>query len=154
MRPTRRGRDAPTSAHRADGPGCRKRDPATEFGTPPACLPQADSLEVFIREDAERFIEVVRQVDAAIDRRYVLVVGAKDANPSAVCRLLRHYDAPATCHVISADDSELDEQELDLEEALAKVFDFSQATIISCIPGKLAYFEGDWHTHWILKRTR
>jgi hypothetical protein len=124
------------------------------------------TFRAFLRHGrAERYVSLARksrktklrenlyQVDAAIDRRYVLVVGTEDANPSAVCRLLRHYGAPASCHVISAD-TNLDGQELDLEEALAEVFDFSQATIISCIPGKLAYFEGDWHTHWILKRTR
>ena len=59
-----------------------------------------------------------------------------------VCRLLRSKGAGKTCWVIS-EDSKLDGQELQLESALENVIGGGMGTILSCIPGKLGYFEGE-----------
>lgn len=59
-----------------------------------------------------------------------------------VCRLLRSKGAGQTCWVIS-EDCELDGQELKLESALESAVGNGMGTIISCVPGKLAYFEGE-----------
>ena len=55
-----------------------------------------------------------------------------------VCRLLRSKGAGPTC-----EQSKLDGQELQLESALESVIGSGMGTILSCIPGKLAYFEGE-----------
>lgn len=47
-----------------------------------------------------------------------------------------------TCWVIS-EDPEMDERELDLREALEHVSGRQIGTILSCVPGKLAYFESE-----------
>jgi hypothetical protein len=46
------------------------------------------------------------------------------------------------CWVIS-EDAEIDGRESDLESALENVSGTGMGTILSCIPGKLAYFEGE-----------
>ena len=42
---------------------------------------------------------------------------------------------------------ELDGRELDLAEALREVIGKGFGTLISCLPGRLAYFEGEAPTH-------
>ena len=59
-----------------------------------------------------------------------------------VSRLLRSKGAGQTCWVIS-EDSKIDGQQLRLESALESVLGNGMGTILSCIPGKLAYFEGE-----------
>jgi hypothetical protein len=59
-----------------------------------------------------------------------------------VCRLLRSKGAGQTCWIIS-EDSKLDGQEMRLESALERVVGSDMGTILSCIPGKLAYFTGE-----------
>ena len=59
----------------------------------------------------------------------------------AIYALLRDRGAPSRCYVLST--TELDGQEADLREALDRVCGSSEGTFISCIPGRLAYFEGE-----------
>jgi hypothetical protein len=59
-----------------------------------------------------------------------------------IARLLRSKGAGQTCWVIS-EDSKLDRHELQLEQALEEVLGRGIGAILSCIPGKLAYFEGE-----------
>jgi len=42
-----------------------------------------------------------------------------------------------------SEDSEIDGRELDLREALEHVSGRQIGTILSCVPGKLAYFESE-----------
>jgi hypothetical protein len=97
-----------------------------------------------------KLIEKLRQVDNDFDDRFVVAVRAEDAEPTRVYDRLRQLGASGTCHVISTIDH-LDGKEMDLRDALADVFDRGDATLISCIPGELAYFEGEY-MHLILKR--
>ena len=62
-----------------------------------------------------------------------------------IYRLLKSKGAGMTCWVIS-EDPEIDGQQLDLREALEHVNDRQIGTILSCIPGKLAYFESEDET--------
>jgi hypothetical protein len=59
-----------------------------------------------------------------------------------ICRVLRSKGAGQTCWVIS-EDPKLDGQELQLESALKSVVGGGMGTILSCISGKLANFEGE-----------
>jgi hypothetical protein len=56
-----------------------------------------------------------------------------------VAATLRAKGAPVSCYVISCSD-EIDEQEMPLDDAIAKAADTGWGTIIGCIPGKLAYY--------------
>jgi len=57
-------------------------------------------------------------------------------------RLLKSKSAGLTCWVLS-EDSEIDGRELDLRSALEHVRGRQIGTILSCVPGKLAYFESE-----------
>jgi hypothetical protein len=56
-------------------------------------------------------------------------------------RLLQTRGAGQTCWVIS-EDSAIDGHELDLSAALEHVSGNQVGAILSCVPGRLAYFEG------------
>ena len=55
---------------------------------------------------------------------------------------LRRRGAGDRCYVISVS-KDLDGVAGPLEEIVKKVFAFEEGTIISCIPGQLAYYEGE-----------
>jgi hypothetical protein len=62
-------------------------------------------------------------------------------HPSAFFALLKQLGAGDKCWVISQGD--LDGQEVDLLAALQEVVGYGMGTIISCVPGRLAYFESE-----------
>jgi hypothetical protein len=59
-----------------------------------------------------------------------------------ILRLLASKGAGPTCWVIS-EDVEIDGRELDLRSALEAVVGKGMGTILSCVAGKLAYFEDE-----------
>lgn len=76
----------------------------------------------------------------------------RDAHVAWIFDLLRNAGASDRCYVISAS-SELDGQEANLREALDAVVGWYDGTFISCVPGKLAYFEGEeLNERYILQR--
>ena len=60
-----------------------------------------------------------------------------------VADLLSHRGAPRTCYVIS-EDRALDGATMELTVALNAVYGRGMGTIVSCVPGKLAYYEGEY----------
>lgn len=70
-----------------------------------------------------------------IDDRY-----AKPLPPASdVVALLRSLGAPANCHVMS-DNADIDGRELPLAEAVDRAELGGFGTIVSCFPGRLAYY--------------
>jgi hypothetical protein len=59
-----------------------------------------------------------------------------------ISRLLRSRGAGRTCWAIS-EDPHLDGRKLDLDGVLADVVGRGMGTILSCVPGRLAFFEGE-----------
>ncbi len=74
-------------------------------------------------------------------------------NPSdGILAELRRRGAGEACYAISVRD-ELDGATIPLAEALDEVFGCLEGTILSCVPGKLAYYEGEApHNRYILDR--
>jgi hypothetical protein len=66
---------------------------------------------------------------------------AERQTPVELERLLRTMGAPDSCRLLS-EDPELDGLELGLRDALDWVMGSGRTTFVSCIPGRLAYFEG------------
>lgn len=54
--------------------------------------------------------------------------------------ILRGLGAPPTCYVIAAN-SDLDGREMPLAEALDAIIGMGDGAFVSCIPGRLGYFE-------------
>ncbi len=57
--------------------------------------------------------------------------------------------APETCHVIGG---EHDGRDMELLTALKQIVGYRTGTVLSCIPGKLAYFEGEIRERFLLVR--
>ena len=79
-----------------------------------------------------------------VDERYATLVPAAHAAERFPWILadLRRRGAPDRCYVISNDDY-LDGRSMPLDVALEGVHGSSVGAIISCVPGKLAYYEGE-----------
>jgi hypothetical protein len=67
-----------------------------------------------------------------------------------VSRLIHSKGAGKTCWVVSNSPS-IDGKEMDLDNALESVVVSDWGTILSCVPGKLAYFKGE-HDSLLLMR--
>jgi hypothetical protein len=62
-----------------------------------------------------------------------------------IAQMLRSKGAGQTCWVIS-ESSSLDGRERELESILEEVVGSGSATILSCLPGKLAYFSDEYES--------
>lgn len=71
-------------------------------------------------------------------------------NPDSIYTILRSLGAPDTCHVIS--ESSFDGKEMELLAALKEIVGYGMGTVISCLPGRLGYFEGEVRQRYILQR--
>ena len=87
-----------------------------------------------------------------LDQRFVCSPPPNEQTPSALARLLRGHGAPEDC-VLLAEDSSLDGRRLPLAEALEMVVGRGMGAFLSCIPGRLAFYEGEEpRQRFILKR--
>ena len=85
-----------------------------------------------------------------VDMRYVVQIPPSQQHKPDILKILKAKGAPDSCHALSEDD-ELDGKEISLPHALAFIVGRGIGTFLSCIPGKLAYFE-DEDNRWILER--
>ena len=71
-------------------------------------------------------------------------------HPPNLADILRAMGAPETCHVIGG---EHDGKDMELLTALKQIVGYGTGAVLSCIPGKLAYFEGEIRERFLLVRT-
>jgi hypothetical protein len=76
------------------------------------------------------------------DDRYVTVLTHEASFPETICAELVARAAPEQCYVISTN-SGLDGTTMELGDALDEVWLHDYGTILLCIPGRLAYYEGE-----------
>jgi hypothetical protein len=79
-----------------------------------------------------------------IDPRFLRKVPADLQATAALVETLRRKGALTAAYMVS-DDPELDQQELPLEDAIAKAVNSYWGTAVSCLPGKLAYYQTEAH---------
>lgn len=77
-----------------------------------------------------------------LDLRFAEPVLGSVATPDGVRRLLKTRGAPDICYCLS-ESAELDGQELPLVTVLEQVIGRGIGTLVSCVPGQLAYFEAE-----------
>jgi hypothetical protein len=88
----------------------------------------------------------------SLDQRYVLPMPPKKLFPEHIAAILTQKGAPQTCWVTS-ENHDLDGREMPLLEALKEVVGCQMGAFLTCIPGKLAYYEGEaMCDRWILER--
>jgi hypothetical protein len=77
-----------------------------------------------------------------MDSRYVVAVLPAHQNPPNLYKLLKQYGAPDDCWVVS-DEIDLDACRMNLREALDAIVGRTFGTFLSCVDGRLAYFENE-----------
>ena len=77
-----------------------------------------------------------------LNPRYATKVPANQQSAEGIEKLLKANGASPTCYLFS-EDSNLDQREMQLTEALREVVGRGMGTFVSCIPGRLAYFESE-----------
>lgn len=88
-----------------------------------------------------RRAEILARLDRKLDYlpEFATEIPEDQDHPEALERLLRAQGAPATCHVL-ANGLRLDGCEAPLKEALKAVCLHGNGSVLSCIPGRLAYY--------------
>jgi hypothetical protein len=87
------------------------------------------------------------------DPKFAVQVPPSEQSAALVYAKLRELGAPEHCHAIAAG-TDLDGRQLPLREALANVLGMGNGVVLSCIPGKLAYYESeDANGRYILSRS-
>lgn len=116
----------------------------------------------FVPTKRERYLEMVSKPKKrekflrelghfkALDPRYVVTIPTNKRHAADIALILAQKGAPQFCWVTS-EDSRIDGVEVPLADALRKIVGYGMGTFLSCIPGKLAYFE-DEDVRWILER--
>jgi hypothetical protein len=77
-----------------------------------------------------------------LDSRFAKKIPANQHSVAEIEKELKSKGAPSNCYIIS-EDSGLDQKEMQLFEALNSVVGQGMGTFISCIPGRLVYFESE-----------
>lgn len=73
---------------------------------------------------------------------YMIEIPTPNSDYQEIATLLKKQGATNECYVISWNE-EIDGKKLPLNEALKKVVGYGMPSIVSCIEGKLAYFEAE-----------
>jgi hypothetical protein len=100
-------------------------------------------------------LKLIKELDhfGDLDMHYAKLIPMSQQSADGIERLLKQKGAPAICHVMSVN-SNIDNQELSLCKALEETVGRGMGTVISCIPGKLAYFEDEEpNERYILERS-
>src|SRR5262245_27306113 len=70
----------------------------------------------------------------------IVTIEPRKQTAASITELLEAFGAPREAWIVSCVNT-LDRQMLGLQEALDQVFGHAEGTVISCIPGHLAYYE-------------
>jgi hypothetical protein len=85
-----------------------------------------------------------------LNPKFLVRIPRNQQNPTSLVKLLAGKGAGPNCWVMS-EDSALDGKEMELEAALKEIIGRQMGTFLSCVPGRLAYFE-DEDGRYILER--
>jgi hypothetical protein len=86
--------------------------------------------------------KIVNSLNHSSDINFELAttIPPSSQTPTGIYALLKSKGAPLNCHIVSSN-PDLDRSEMDLMLALEEVVGHGDGTFLSCIPGKLGYFE-------------
>lgn len=91
-------------------------------------------------EKRRRDVRELLHHSVRLDPRYRQHLTGSDAFSGPVEAILKKRGAPSTCYVLAAN-SDLDGRELPLREALEAIIGMGDGAFVSCIPGRLGFFE-------------
>lgn len=107
-------------------------------------LPQRQSRYLELLEKPKRRKDITRSLGhfKHLDPRYIVPITPREQHVPEILRLLKTKGAPEMCYALS-EDGALDGKELLLADALGQILGRGMGTFLSCIPGKLGYFEDE-----------
>jgi hypothetical protein len=85
--------------------------------------------------------ELAHRRDRFLQPKFFRSIPPSQQHPPGLFALLKSLGAPDSCWVVS--EGHLDGREVALSAALKEVVGYGMGTLISCIPGRLAYFESE-----------
>lgn len=87
-----------------------------------------------------------------LDPRYCQHLTGREAFSAPIEAILRKHCAPSTCYVLAAY-SDLDGREMPLGEALDAIIGMGNGAFVSCIPGRLGFYEyADMKSSYLLSK--
>jgi hypothetical protein len=87
-----------------------------------------------------------------LDHRFAQHLTGSDAFCGPVDTMLCERGAPPTCYVLAAN-SDIDGRKMPLGEALAAVIGMGDGAFVSCVPGRLGFYEyEDMKSSYLLSR--
>ena len=107
-----------------------------------------------IKQKRERYLNLIASSKGRVKLRAMLPhcrdfdqlclhkISADKQHIADIMALLKKHNAPAECYII-AERANYDETTMPLYEAFENIFGSGLSFIISCLPGKLAYYEGE-----------
>ncbi len=116
--------------------------------------PMQRRIKTLLELGPKRRKDVRELLDHAVtlDRRYARHLDGSETSAGSVAATLRKHGAPKTCYLISADEG-LDGREMPLEDAVDAVSGSFSGGFVSCVAGKLGYFEyEDMKSAYLLKK--
>jgi len=75
-----------------------------------------------------------------LDNRFARLISSDQQSAQSIEEVLKKQGAPEICYVM-AEDPNIDGKEMNLTDALSEIVGMDAGALVSCIPGKLAYFE-------------
>ena len=104
--------------------------------------PSRRRIETLLERGNKRRHDLRSLLDHAVrlDPRFSQHLTGSEAFPAPVEAKLRSLGAPGICHVIAAN-SQLDAREMPLREALDAIIGKGNGAFVSCIPGRLGFYE-------------
>jgi hypothetical protein len=78
----------------------------------------------------------------SLDPRYIVPIAPNEQHPDQIALILARKGAPRFCWITSSL-KELDGQQKPLLDALKEIVGRQMGTFLTCIPGALAYYEGE-----------
>ena len=103
-------------------------------------------------EKRRRDVRELLHHSVRLDPRFAQHLTGGDAFYGPVEAMLRKRGAPPTCYVLAAN-SDIDGREMPLGEALEAVTGMGNGAFVSCIPGRLGFYEyEDMKSSYLLSR--
>jgi len=99
-----------------------------------------ERLLILVQKNRNKFRSLIPH-KIEINKKYASFLD-KQEDKEFIYQSLKKYGAPDICHVI-CENSKYDNIEMNLREGLHELFTVDFGYIISCIPGKLAYYQGE-----------
>jgi hypothetical protein len=105
-----------------------------------------------LAEKRRRDVRELLHHSVRLDPRFSRHLAGSEAFCGQVEAMLRKKGAPSTCYVLAAN-SDLDGRDMPLREALEGICGMGDGAFVSCIPGRLGFYEyEDMKSSYLLSR--